>query len=115
MPRATTSWYRILTLPVMMAIVLSLVYRQIPGLREVQRVLSQSVLLWVEQLEVSVQALSQRLRKLPIELFSLVFEEVIARISIKGSGCAVPEQWQVVQSKFTAVWIADGSTLEALL
>lgn len=45
---------RILTLPVMMAIVLSLVYRQIPGLREVQRVLSQSVLLWVEQLEVSV-------------------------------------------------------------
>lgn len=32
---------RILTLPVMMAIVVSLVYRQIPGFREVQRVLSQ--------------------------------------------------------------------------
>ncbi|BAY33938.1 transposase (plasmid) [Nostoc carneum NIES-2107] len=31
---------RILTLPMMMAIVVSLVYRQIPGLREVQRVLS---------------------------------------------------------------------------
>ena len=105
---------RILTLPVMMAIVLSLVYRQIPGLREVQRVLSQEGLLWVEQLEVSVQALSQRLRKLPIELFSLVFEEVIAQISIKGSACAVPEQWQIVQSRFTAIWIADGSTLEAL-
>jgi hypothetical protein len=32
---------RILTLPVMMAIVVSLVYRQIPGLREVIRVISQ--------------------------------------------------------------------------
>ncbi len=31
---------RILTLPVMMAIVVSLVYQQIPGLRELQRVLS---------------------------------------------------------------------------
>jgi len=31
---------RILTLPMMMAIVVSLVYRQIPSLREVQRVLS---------------------------------------------------------------------------
>jgi hypothetical protein len=56
---------RILTLPVMMAVVLSLVYRQIAGLSEVVRLLSEEGLLWVEPLRVSKQALSKRLRRLP--------------------------------------------------
>lgn len=50
---------RILTLPVMMAIVVSLVYRQIPGLREVQRVLWSEGLLWAGGIEVSAQAVSK--------------------------------------------------------
>lgn len=105
---------RILTLPMMMAIVLSLVYRQIPGLREVQRVLSQEGLLWVERIEVSVQAVSKRLRTLPIELFAQVFEQIIARINHQPNNQAIPENWQAVCRKFPAIWIADGSTLEAL-
>jgi hypothetical protein len=105
---------RILTLPVMMAIVVSLVYRQIPGLREVIRVLSQEGLLWVEPMLVSTQALSKRLRTLPIELFTEIFEQVMARISAQPKKQAVPENWQPVCEKFTAIWIADGSTLEAL-
>ena len=39
---------RLLTLPVMMAVVLSLVYRRISGLSEVVRVLESEGLLWVE-------------------------------------------------------------------
>ncbi len=105
---------RILTLPVMMAIVVSLVYRQIPGLREVQRVLSQEGLLWVEQMEVSAQALSKRLRALPIELFAQIFEQVMQRISAQTQNRVIPETWQPVCQRFTAIWIADGSTLEAL-
>lgn len=50
---------RILTLPMMMAIVVSLVYRQIPGLRKVKSVLSQEGLLWVERMEVSAQAVTK--------------------------------------------------------
>jgi hypothetical protein len=105
---------RILTLPVMMAIVVSLVYRQIPGLREVQRVLSQEGLLWVGQMEVSAQAVSKRLRTLPIELFAQIFEQVIAKISSQPKNQAIPGNWQPVCAQFTAIWIADGSTLEAL-
>ncbi len=105
---------RILTLPVMMAIVVSLVYRQIPGLREVQRVLSQEGLLWVERIEVSAQAVSKRLRTLPIELFAQIFEQVIQRINTQPNNQVIPENWQAVCTKFTAIWIADGSTLEAL-
>jgi hypothetical protein len=60
---------RLLTLPVMMAIVVSLVYRQIPSLSEVTRVLEKEGLLWVESLKVSKQALSKRLLAyLPIYL-----------------------------------------------
>src|SRR4028119_930454 len=44
---------RILTLPVMMAVVLSLVYRRIPGLSELLRVLQSEGLLWVGALQVS--------------------------------------------------------------
>ncbi|QIR40958.1 IS4 family transposase [Tolypothrix sp. PCC 7910] len=107
-------WDRILTLPMMMASVVSLVYRQIPGLREVQRISSQEGLLWVERIEVTAQAVSKRLRTLPIELFVQVFEQVIARINHQPKNQAIPENWQAVCHRFPAIWIADGSTLEAL-
>ena len=89
-------------------------YRQIPGLREVQRVLSQEGLLWVGQMEVSAQAVSKRLRTLPIELFAQIFEQVMAKISSQPKNQAIPGNWQPVCAQFTAIWIADGSTLEAL-
>lgn len=44
---------RLLTLPVMMAVVVSLVYRRIPSLSEVLRVLEVEGLLWVEPLKVT--------------------------------------------------------------
>jgi len=71
---------RLLTLPVMMAVVVSLVYRQIPGLSEILRVLHLEGLLWVEPLSVSKQALSKRLRTIPAALFAQVFEQVMQRI-----------------------------------
>ncbi|PHX57075.1 hypothetical protein CP500_002005 [Tychonema bourrellyi FEM_GT703] len=60
---------RLLTLPVMMAVVLSLVYRRISGLSEVIRVLESEGLLWVEPFKVSKQALSKRLACLPPDAF----------------------------------------------
>jgi hypothetical protein len=74
---------RILTLPVMAAIVLSLVYRQIHYLTDVLRCLEVEGLLWVEAMSVSRQALSQRLESLPAQLFIKLFEQVVERLAAK--------------------------------
>lgn len=107
---------RVLTLPVMVAIVLSLVYRQINGLSEALRVLEQEGLLWVEARLVSKQALSNRLRTLPANLFAQLFEQVLVRMQFQAHAEEeiVPASWQAVQLRFGAVWLADGSTLEAI-
>ncbi len=105
---------RILTLPVMMAVVLSLVYRQIAGLSEVVRLLSEEGLLWVEPLQVSKQALSKRLMQLPASAFARVFEQVLERLRTRQTQLSLPEGWRSLSENFQAVWIADGSTLEEL-
>jgi hypothetical protein len=56
---------RILTLPVMLAFVLSLIWRQIGSVREAVRVLNEDGLLWLPPLKISQQALSTRLREMP--------------------------------------------------
>lgn len=105
---------RVLTLPVMMAIVVSLVYRRIPGLREVNRVLAQFGLMWVKPCVVSVEAISNRLQSLPVTLFIEIFNQVTERIRLKERTTPIPEEWQTVSLMFSAIWIADGSTLEEL-
>src|SRR5438876_201088 len=59
---------RILTLPVMVAVVVTLVWRSLPSLAEALRILAKEGMLWVEPTEVSKQALSKRLDKLPASL-----------------------------------------------
>lgn len=105
---------RLLTLPVMMAVVLSLVYRRISGLSEVIRVLESEGLLWVEPFKVSKQALSKRLACLPTELFEQIFELVMIKIQSQADKLPIPIGWESVYQNFSALWIADGSTLEAL-
>lgn len=103
---------RLLTLPVMVAVVVSLVYRQINGLSELLRVLHQEGLLWVEPMRVSVEAVSKRLRVLPVSVFSDLFEELIPQL--QGSTEVISQVWQPLRDRFSAIWIADGSTLEEL-
>jgi hypothetical protein len=105
---------RILTLPVMVAIVLSLVYRQMSGLSEVLRVLEQEGLMWVDAQRVSRQALSERLRTLPATLFAQLFEQVVQRMSVQATPETVPAQWQALVQQFGVIWLADGSKLEAI-
>lgn len=93
---------RLLTLPVMMAIVVSLVYRQIPGLSEILRVLHLEGLLWVEPVSVSKQALSKRLRTIPAALFAQVFEQVMQRIQSTKTALPAPQGWELVQQNFAA-------------
>lgn len=80
------------------------------------RVLEQEGLLWVEARLVSKQALSNRLRTLPASLFAQLFEQVLVRMQSQPRTEVeiVPASWQAVQQGFGVVWLADGSTLEAI-
>lgn len=98
----------------MAAIVMSIVYRQIQYLTDVVRTLETETLLWAPAMQVSKQALSQRLNSLPSHLFLKLFEQVIERIAIKNRTKQLTHKWAPVAQKFSAVWIADASTLEAI-
>jgi hypothetical protein len=115
---------RTLNLPTMCAILLSLVWRQIPSLSEVVRVLSKEGLLWAEAVKVSVEALSKRFEKMPAALFATVFEQLLTasaekrhhkrqQIACGAIDEAAPEhRLQQLEKIYTAVLIADASTLE---
>ena len=68
---------RTLNLPVMMAMLLSAVWRQVNGIMDLVRLIQTEVLLWAQPIKVSQQALSQRLSSLPSELFLEVLERVL--------------------------------------
>src|SRR5512144_103665 len=68
---------RVLTLPVMVALVLALIWRQLSGVAELARLVQQELVFWVPPRQVSAQAWEPRLRGLPAELFRQVFERVL--------------------------------------
>ena len=106
---------RVLTLPVMVAIILSLVWRRLGALAEVQRTLAQEGLLWVAPVEVSEQAIAKRLDTLPASVLAQVFAEVGTRLQAQ-SVPVLPglEAWAAVRAHFPQIAVVDGSTLEAL-
>lgn len=68
---------RLLTLPVMAVLVVSLVWRQIPSLSEALRLIAFEGLWEIEPFEVSRQALSKRLMAIPAQLFAQMYEEAL--------------------------------------
>ncbi len=95
---------RLLTLPVMMAVVLSLVYRRISGLSEVVRVLESEGLLWVDPFKVSKQALSKRLACLPADLFGQVFEQTSPKFGFKP----INYQYLWVGNQYAKIFVPSG-------
>ena len=71
---------RILTLPVMVAFVLSLIWRQIGSVSEAVRELNKRGIFWARPTLVSQQAVSERLRVFPPELFRRVLLELLPRM-----------------------------------
>jgi hypothetical protein len=108
---------RILGLPLMVAAVLSLLWRQVPSARELTKLLAREDLLWCQAVKVSQQALNKRLLAFPAELFERVFKDLLP---------SLVERWQQRQKRplppavviahwsFDRIWVVDGSTLEAL-
>ncbi|MEO0014363.1 MAG: hypothetical protein RLZZ535_2752 [Cyanobacteriota bacterium] len=108
---------RILNLPLMVAAVLTLIWRDVAGVRELSRILAREGFLWCEPKQVSQQALSQRFLTFPAEIFERVFKELLPQFEQKWHSRnkrPLPESIQFAQTKFARIWASDGSTLEAV-
>ncbi len=108
---------RILNLSLMMAAVLTLLWRQVPGVQELTRLLAREDLLWCRATKVSQQALSERFLTFPAELFERVFKDLLPKFQQnwrQRSKRPLPDSIKFALRHFERIWVADGSTLEAL-
>jgi hypothetical protein len=107
---------RVLALPVMVAVVLAMIWRQVPSVSELCRVLAREGLLWAPARAVSQQALSLRLRCLPADLVRRVLADVQPALAARAAARSRPLPPPVARAldHFACVWAVDGTTLEAL-
>lgn len=109
---------RLLPLSVMMALVISLIWRQLgAGGSEAARLLSTEGLLWSGIIEVTQQAISLRLRIFPASLFLGVLQALLPILTARWQDRQrpLPQAVAWAQAHYTAVLLTDGSTLDALL
>lgn len=107
---------RLLTLPVMTALVLSLIWRRIPGVCTLQRMLARERLLWCEPMSVRQSSLSERLLTFPAELFEGVLYRVLKELPRRSAARKrpLPKPLSAVAARFSHLYAIDGTTLEAL-
>lgn len=107
---------RILTLPVMVAVLLAMLWRQFNGLADTVRVLEQEGLFWVAPTKVTDEGLSQRLQHLPAQLYHRLLDELLPHLRQAQANRHRPQtailKW--AQREFAQVLSFDGSTLDAL-
>ncbi len=108
---------RTLTLVVVLAYVLSLIWRQVGNVSEGVRLLNQEGLLWVAALSVSQQAVNERLGSLPAELFLNVLVAVLPVFHTRWQARQRPLPPELVwaQARYRQIVACDGSTLDAVL
>jgi hypothetical protein len=108
---------RVLSLPVMVALVLSMIWRQVGSVTTLTHLLHHEGLLWTAPVRVSQQALSARLRAFPADLFRRVLDDLLPQMQARWQQRQrpLPPELAWAQERFTAVLAADGSTLDALL
>ena len=108
---------RILNLPLMLAAVLTLLWRNVPGVRELTRILDRQGFLWCQPTRVSNQAMSERFLTFPAELFERVFKEILVEFRAKWHSRkqrSLPPSIEFTRAKFERIWACDGSTMEAI-
>src|SRR5882724_113276 len=105
---------RLLTLPVIVAIIVSLVWRRVPSIAEVQKVLAREGLLGMAPLRVSPQAITKRLDVLPAAVMGQLLAEVGVRLQAQAPPAVPHPRWAPVRDRFSLMALVDGSTLEAL-
>jgi hypothetical protein len=108
--------WRALTLPGMAALVLALIWRQVPSISTLVAMLVREPLLWEPPRRVSQQALSLRLRTLPAALFERLLGEVLPTLQARAAarGRPLPAPVERALRHYQRTWILDATTLEAL-
>jgi hypothetical protein len=108
---------RVLTLPVMVALVLTMIWRHIGSVCELVRMLADEGFLWTSPVPITQQALSQRLRTFPAALFQQVLQDLLPTLQQRWHERARPLAPAVAwaRARYQAVLVADGSTLDALM
>jgi hypothetical protein len=107
---------RLLTLPVMVSLVLALLWRRVPGVCALQRLLARERILWTAPQRVSQAALSERFLTFPAALFERVLQRVLADLAPRQAQRTFPcpPSLAAVRTRFAACYAVDGTTLEAL-
>jgi len=107
---------RILSLPVMVAAVLMLLWRQVPSVCELTKLMGREDLLWTPKVKVTQQALSKRFLTFPAELFQRVLIDLLPRLRERWAARQrpVPASVECARKTFSRIFAVDGSTLEAL-
>jgi hypothetical protein len=108
---------RTLSLVVMVAFVLDMIWRQISGVSEMVRVVQTESVLWVSPKKVSQQAFSQRLTSLPAQLFLNILWSVLPQMHQRWGERQrpVPPEIAWALERYCEVQAVDGSTLDALI
>jgi hypothetical protein len=109
---------RILTLPVMMALVLSMIWRQVGSIQTLTRLVQEEALLWAQpQPQLTAKAMESRLRTLPAELFWRVLSDLLPLLQARWAARQRPLSPALAwaRPRYTEVVACDGSTLDALL
>ena len=109
--------HRLLTLPVMVALVLSMIWRQVGSVSTLVLLLEQQGFLWTGRVRVSQQARSLRLRVFPAALFRQVLDDLLPRLVARAQARTrpLPPELAWAKERFSAVLAVDGSTLDGLL
>ena len=109
---------RTLSLPIMVAFMVSLIWRQLGAVREAVRVLREQGMLWVAPLEeISAQAVLERMNTLPADLFYRMMTEILPQMQEKAQirTRPLPPAVAYAQQHFAHIWSVDGSALDNLL
>jgi hypothetical protein len=107
---------RLFTLPIMLAMVLAMIWRQFPSAAELLRALSREPILWAAPMQASESAFNQRLRCLPAGLFAQVFAELVPVLLARAAQRTHPQPIAIKRAlgHFSRLWVLDASTLEAV-
>jgi hypothetical protein len=105
---------RLLTLPVIVAIMVRLAWRRVPSIAEVYKVLAREGLWGTAPLQVSPQAITNRLEVLPAAVMGPRLAEGWARRQAQAPPAVPHPCWAPARVRFSLLALVDGSSLEAL-
>ena len=109
---------RILNLPLMVAGVLTLLWRGVAGVTELTRILAREGFLWCQPTTVTQQAMSQGFLSFPAQLFEGVFKNLLPSLRTawhQRNLRPLPESIQFALTKFAIIWLVESCDARSII